>query len=47
MIKEEVDLVFPLFEGSETGQIDKKALMDWVVCLCFSCESGLFVCISL
>ncbi|PSR93615.1 Mechanosensitive ion channel protein [Actinidia chinensis var. chinensis] len=31
MIKEEVDLVFPLFEGSETGQIDKKALMDWVV----------------
>ncbi|GFS37993.1 mechanosensitive channel of small conductance-like 10 [Actinidia rufa] len=31
MIKEEVDLVFPLFEGSETRQIDKKALMDWVV----------------
>ncbi|XP_057505367.1 mechanosensitive ion channel protein 10-like [Actinidia eriantha] len=31
MIKEEVDLVFPLFEGSETGRIDRKALTDWVV----------------
>lgn len=31
MIKEEVDLVFPLFEGAETGRIDKKALADWVV----------------
>ncbi|KAI4337177.1 hypothetical protein L6164_015624 [Bauhinia variegata] len=31
MIKEEVDLVFPLFEGSETGRIDRKALTSWVV----------------
>ncbi|CAK7352822.1 unnamed protein product [Dovyalis caffra] len=31
MIKEEVDLVFPLFEGSETGRIDRKALTNWVV----------------
>ena len=31
MIKEEVDLVFPLFEGAETGRIDRKALTDWVV----------------
>ncbi|CAL5421896.1 unnamed protein product [Camellia sinensis] len=31
MIKEEVDIVFPLFEGSETGIIDRKALTDWVV----------------
>ncbi|KAL4649230.1 hypothetical protein ACB092_01G000400 [Castanea dentata] len=26
MIKEEVDLVFPLFEGADTGRIDRKAL---------------------
>ncbi|XP_052210181.1 mechanosensitive ion channel protein 10-like [Diospyros lotus] len=31
LIKEEVDAVFPLFEGSETGRIDRKALTDWVV----------------
>ncbi|KAJ0090311.1 hypothetical protein Patl1_13799 [Pistacia atlantica] len=31
MIKEEVDLVFPLIEGSEKGRIDRKALTDWVV----------------
>ncbi|KAJ8771245.1 hypothetical protein K2173_026133 [Erythroxylum novogranatense] len=31
MIKEEVNLVFPLFKGSETGRIDIKALTDWVV----------------
>lgn len=31
MIKEEVDLVFPLIEGWENGQIDKKALTNWVV----------------
>lgn len=31
MIKEEVDYVFPLFEGSETGRIDRKSLTDWVV----------------
>ncbi|EEF46122.1 conserved hypothetical protein [Ricinus communis] len=31
MIKEEVDLVLPLFEASENGQIDRKSLTDWVV----------------
>lgn len=32
MIKEEVDLVFPLFGvAAETGQIDLKCLTDWVV----------------
>ncbi|KAJ7958399.1 Mechanosensitive ion channel protein [Quillaja saponaria] len=31
MIKEEVDLVFPLFEGAETGKIDRKALTNWVL----------------
>jgi hypothetical protein len=31
MIKEEVDLVFPLLEGGETGRIDRKDLTDWVV----------------
>uniref|UniRef100_A0A6N2LAW1 Mechanosensitive ion channel protein n=1 Tax=Salix viminalis TaxID=40686 RepID=A0A6N2LAW1_SALVM len=31
MIKEEVDLVFPLLEGCETGRIDRKALTNWVV----------------
>ncbi|KAF7830428.1 mechanosensitive ion channel protein 10 [Senna tora] len=31
MIKEELDLVFPLFEGSETGRIDRKGLTNWVV----------------
>ena len=38
MIKEEVDLVFPLFEGAETGRIDRKALTNWVV-------RGLYKCI--
>ncbi|XWS70197.1 hypothetical protein CRYUN_Cryun03dG0028000 [Craigia yunnanensis] len=31
MIKEEVDLVFPLFEGSSTGKIDKKSFTNWVI----------------
>lgn len=31
MVKEEVDLVFPLLEGGETGRIDRKDLTDWVV----------------
>ncbi|KAL1167787.1 hypothetical protein V6Z11_A05G041100, partial [Gossypium hirsutum] len=31
MIKEEVDLVFPLFEGSRTGKIDRKSFTNWVV----------------
>ncbi|KAI3411585.1 uncharacterized protein J3R85_017760 [Psidium guajava] len=31
MIKEEVELFFPLLEGSETGQIDIKSLANWVV----------------
>ncbi|KAL3744551.1 hypothetical protein ACJRO7_013769 [Eucalyptus globulus] len=31
MIKEEVDLIFPLLEGAETGKIDIKSLSDWVV----------------
>ncbi|XP_047324163.1 mechanosensitive ion channel protein 10-like [Impatiens glandulifera] len=31
MIKEEVDAVFPLLEGSEPGRIDRKTLTDWVV----------------
>lgn len=31
MIKEEVDLVFPLFEGSNTGKIDLKSFTNWVV----------------
>ncbi|KAM6541891.1 hypothetical protein CsatB_006338 [Cannabis sativa] len=30
MIKEEVDLVFPMF-GSENGRVDRKALTDWVL----------------
>ncbi|XP_022754700.1 mechanosensitive ion channel protein 10-like [Durio zibethinus] len=31
MIKEEVDLVFPLFEGSSTGKIDRKSFTNWVI----------------
>ncbi|XP_047328782.1 mechanosensitive ion channel protein 10-like [Impatiens glandulifera] len=31
MIKEEVEVVFPLMETSDAGQIDKKSLTDWVV----------------
>lgn len=31
MIKEEVDLVFPLMDVADTGRIDRKSLMDWVV----------------
>lgn len=31
MIKEEVDLIFPLLEGAATGKIDIKSLSDWVV----------------
>lgn len=31
MIKEEVDIVFPMIDVGETGQIDRKALTEWVV----------------
>ncbi|KAF5748352.1 mechanosensitive ion channel protein 10 [Tripterygium wilfordii] len=31
MIKEEVDLFFPLIEGYETGRIYRKALKEWVI----------------
>lgn len=31
MIKEEVDLIFQLLEGAETGKIDQKSLTNWVV----------------
>ncbi|KAJ0261208.1 hypothetical protein HA466_0043720 [Hirschfeldia incana] len=31
MIKEEVDLVLPLIDGGETGQITRNAFTDWVV----------------
>ncbi|KAE8665561.1 Mechanosensitive ion channel protein 9 [Hibiscus syriacus] len=31
MIKEEVELVFPLFEGSNTGKIDRKSFSNWVI----------------
>lgn len=31
MIKMEVDLVLPLFDGAETGKIDRKALTSWVI----------------
>ncbi|PKI70098.1 hypothetical protein CRG98_009561 [Punica granatum] len=31
MIKEEVNLFFPLFEGWETGRIDLKSLRNWVI----------------
>ncbi|KAF2578957.1 hypothetical protein F2Q68_00002090 [Brassica cretica] len=31
MIKEEVDLVLPLIEGTETGKITRKAFIEWVV----------------
>lgn len=34
MIKEEVDLVLPLFEVADTRQIDRKALTNWVVRSC-------------
>ena len=34
MIKEEVDLVFPMFDGAaETGKIIRKAFTEWVVSL--------------
>lgn len=34
MIKEEVDLVFPLFDGAAgTGKITRKAFTEWVVSL--------------
>ena len=34
MIKEEVDLVFPMFDGAaETGKISRKAFTEWVVSL--------------
>lgn len=32
MIKEEVDIVLPLIDVADTGQIDRKALTEWVVC---------------
>lgn len=31
MIKEEVDLVFQMIDVGDTGQIHRKALMEWVV----------------
>ncbi|XP_039004922.1 mechanosensitive ion channel protein 10-like isoform X2 [Hibiscus syriacus] len=31
MIQEEVDLVFPLFEGSNTSKIDRKSFTHWVI----------------
>ncbi|CAI9771505.1 unnamed protein product [Fraxinus pennsylvanica] len=31
MIKEEVDFVFPIIDMADTGQIDRKALTEWVV----------------
>ncbi|KAG9135220.1 hypothetical protein Leryth_013506 [Lithospermum erythrorhizon] len=31
MIKEEVDLVFPMIDVADTGKIDRKALTEWVV----------------
>ncbi|KAL3500843.1 hypothetical protein ACH5RR_039936 [Cinchona calisaya] len=31
MIKEEVDIVLPMIDVTETGHIDRKALTDWVV----------------
>ncbi|KAL1562271.1 mechanosensitive ion channel protein 10-like [Salvia divinorum] len=31
MIKEEVDIVFPMIDVGETGKIDRKALTEWVV----------------
>ncbi|KAE8664365.1 Mechanosensitive ion channel protein 9 [Hibiscus syriacus] len=31
MIKEEVELVFPLFNGSNTGKIDRKSFTNWVL----------------
>ncbi|KAI9118295.1 hypothetical protein K1719_010627 [Acacia pycnantha] len=31
MIEEEVNLVFSLFDGAETGRIDRKALTSWVL----------------
>ncbi|KAM0025808.1 hypothetical protein Hdeb2414_s0021g00578961 [Helianthus debilis subsp. tardiflorus] len=30
MIKEEVDVVFPLIDVADTGQIDRKTLTEWV-----------------
>lgn len=35
MLKEEVDFVFPLIDVADTGQIDRKALTEWVVNLLF------------
>lgn len=31
MIKEEVEFVFPMIDVAETGMIDRKALIEWVV----------------
>ncbi|KAE8665308.1 Mechanosensitive ion channel protein 10 [Hibiscus syriacus] len=31
MIKEEVELVFPLFEGSNAGKFDRKSFTKWVI----------------
>lgn len=31
MIKEEVDIVFPMIDVAEKGQIDRKTLTEWVV----------------
>ena len=31
MLREEVEFVFPLIDVAETGQVDRKALTEWVV----------------
>lgn len=31
LIKEEVEVVFPMIDVAETGQIDRKTLIEWVV----------------
>lgn len=36
MIKEEVDVVFPMIDVAETGHIDRKVLTEWVVSVAFS-----------
>ncbi|KAG8381768.1 hypothetical protein BUALT_Bualt05G0007000 [Buddleja alternifolia] len=40
MIKEEVEYVFPMIDVAETGQIDRKALTEWVLKV-FKCRKSL------
>lgn len=35
MIKEEVEVVFPMIDVAETGKIERKALIEWVVSTSF------------